>query len=54
MAVAEISSTVENIRTKVRRLTASPSTLQLSNDDLDEYINASYSQDMPGDTRVRS
>lgn len=51
MAVAAISSTVENIRTKVRRLTASPSTLQLSNDDLDEYINASYSQDMPGDIK---
>jgi hypothetical protein len=51
MAVATIDSTVTNIRTKVRRLTASKSTLQLSNDDLDEYINTAYVQDMPADIK---
>lgn len=49
--VASISSSVEDIRKKVRRLTASPSTLQLSNDDLDMYINTAYSQDMPADIK---
>lgn len=49
--VAAIDSTVANIRKKVRRLTASTDTLQLTNDDLDEYINTSYVQDMPAEIK---
>lgn len=49
--VSPISSTVVDIRNKVRRLTASPSTLQLTDEDLDEYINTAYSQDMPADIK---
>ena len=33
------TSTLQTIRTKVRRLTRTPSTAQLSDDDLDQYIN---------------
>lgn len=40
-------SALSNIRTKVRRLTRNPSTAQLSNEELDSYINNFILYDMP-------
>lgn len=40
-------SALSNIRIKVRRLTKSPSTNQLSNGDIDKYINTYILYDMP-------
>jgi len=40
-------STLLQIKKKVRRLTASPSTNQLSESDLEEYIDVFYEQDFP-------
>lgn len=40
-------STLAAIKKKVRRLTASPSTNQLSDADLEEYIDTFYEQDLP-------
>lgn len=45
--VAPADNTVDAIRKKVRRLTASPSESTLSTTDLDQYINTFYSQDFP-------
>jgi hypothetical protein len=45
-------STLARIRTKVRRLTASPDEAQLSTTDLDNYINDVYEQDMPSSMRI--
>ena len=45
-------STLNKIRTKVRRLTRSPSTNQLSNDNLDDYINTAVLYDFPQDLRL--
>lgn len=41
------SSTLDTIRTKVRRITRSPSAAQLSNADLDQYINTAIENDIP-------
>jgi len=49
--VAQVSSTVTQIRNMVRRLVASPSTDELSDDDLDIAINTAYSQSMPADIK---
>jgi len=40
-------STLAAVRTKVRRLTRSPSTTQLSNADIDEYVNTFIQYDFP-------
>jgi len=40
-------STLAQIKKKVRRLTASPSTNQLTESDLEEYIDTFYEQDFP-------
>lgn len=40
-------STLEQIKKKVRRLTASPSINQLTDEDLEEYIDTFYDQDIP-------
>ena len=45
-------SALSNIRTKVRRLTRNPSTSQLSNDDLDSYINNFILYDMPAHIKL--
>jgi hypothetical protein len=45
--MASPNSTLDAIRTKVRRLTASPDEEQLSTADIDEYINTFYTQDFP-------
>lgn len=41
------TSTLEQIKKKVRRLTANPSPNQLSEADLEDYINTFYDQDFP-------
>lgn len=45
-------TTLAAIRTKVRRLTRTPSTAQLSNDDLDNYINTFVMYDFPEHLRM--
>jgi len=45
-------SALSNIRTKVRRLTRNPSTSQLSNTDLDSYINNFILYDMPAHLKL--
>lgn len=46
-------NTLEAIRMKVRRLTASPSQQQLSDADLDEYVNTYMLQDLPSSLKLR-
>jgi len=43
----DVRWTLSDIRTKVRNLSGRPSTNQISNDALDEYINRFYTQDLP-------
>jgi len=45
-------TTLQKIRRKVRRLTATPSSLQLPDSEIDEYINTFYTQDMPADIKL--
>lgn len=45
-------TTLLKIRKKVRRLTASPSPLQLSDADIDEYIDTFYEQDLPAELKL--
>jgi hypothetical protein len=46
------TSSLDTIRQKVRRLTRSPSTAQLTNDDLDQYINTFIAYDIPENLRL--
>ena len=46
------NASLEAIRIKVRRLTRTPSLSQLSNDQLDEYINTFIQYDMPSSLRL--
>lgn len=45
-------STLEKIRKKVRRLTATPSAIQLPDSEIDEYIDTFYLQDMPAHLKL--
>ena len=45
-------STLTAVRTKVRRLTRSPSTAQLTDDDIDEYVNTFVLYDFPEHLRL--
>lgn len=47
-------STLQAIRTKVRRLTRSPSVNQLSNSDIDEYVNTFVLYDFPEHLRLKA
>ncbi len=47
-----VPSTLGDIRAKVRRLTGSPSTTQLTTVQIDEYINTYYLYDMPQQLRL--
>ena len=47
-------STLTAIRTKVRRLTARPSTTQITDSEIDEYVNTFYLYDMPETLRLFS
>ena len=52
--MADTLSTLENIRIKVRRLTKSPSTAQISNDTIDNYVNTFILYDFPEHVRLFS
>lgn len=52
--VAIVDSTLTAIRTKVRRLTRSPSTAQLSNAEIDSYVNTFVLYDFPEQLRLFS
>lgn len=45
-------STLEQIKKKVRRLTGNPSPNQLSDSDLEEYIDTFYEQDFPSHLKI--
>jgi len=47
-------TTLANIRTKVRRLTASPSALQINDSDIDSYVNTFYLNDLPSHLKLFS
>lgn len=47
VAVAPADSTVNAIRQKIRRLTASPGSSSLTDNAIDQYINTFYTQDFP-------
>lgn len=47
MPVLPVSSMLSNIQQKVRRITGSPSLSQLTDDDLNQYINTAYTNDFP-------
>lgn len=49
-----IPSNLSDIRTKVRRITGRPSTAQISDAQIDEYINTFYIYDMPEHLRLES
>lgn len=49
-----VVSTLTEIRTKVRRLTARPSTQQITDDQINEYINTFFIYDMPETLRLFS
>lgn len=50
--VAQSDTTIVAMRTKVRRLTGSPSPTQLSDDIIDQAINTYYNQDLPSSLKV--
>ena len=49
-----VDSTLNAIRTKVRRLTGRPSTNQITDAQIDEYVNTFYLYDMPETLRLFS
>ena len=49
-----VLSTLQEIRTKVRRLTARPSTQQITDNQINEYINTFFLYDMPETLRLFS
>lgn len=49
-----VPSTLTDIRTKVRRITGRPSSAQLTDAQIDEYINTYYIYDMPEHLRLES
>jgi hypothetical protein len=49
-----IPSTLADIRNKVRRITGRPSTTQITDQQIDDYINTFYLNDMPEHLRLES
>lgn len=49
-----VPSTLADIRTKIRRITARPSSSQLSDTEIDKYINTYYLNDFPEQLRLES
>lgn len=47
-------STLEQIRIKIRRLTRNPSAEQISNADIDDYVNTFILYDMPASIKIES
>lgn len=54
MAVTQVPHTLQDIRNKVRRITGRPSQNQLSDDDIDNYINTFYLYDMSEHLKMES
>ena len=52
MSIIAGFSSLQAIRNKVRKLTGSPNITQLSNPDLDEYIDTYYEQDLPSSLKL--
>lgn len=49
--VATVNSNVSDMREKVRRQTGSVGTDQLTNDEIDKYLQTAYTQDVPADIK---
>lgn len=49
--VAQVSSNVNDMREKVRRQTGSVGSDQLTDDEIDKYLNTAYTQDVPADIK---
>ena len=49
-----VPSTLQDIRTKVRKITARPSVTEITNDEIDAYINMFYVFDMPEHLKMES
>lgn len=49
-----LPNTLADIRTKVRRITARPSAVQISDSEIDKYINTFYVYDMPEHLKMES
>jgi hypothetical protein len=52
--MSTLPNTLADIRTKVRRITARPSAVQISNAEIDKYINTFYVYDMPEHLKMES
>lgn len=52
--MSTLPNTLADIRTKVRRITARPSAVQLSDAEIDKYINTFYVYDMPEHLKMES
>lgn len=52
--MSTLPSTLSDIRTKVRRITARPSSVQISDSEIDKYINTFYFYDMPEHLKMES
>ena len=52
--MSTLPHTLADIRTKVRRITARPSAVQLSDSEIDKYINTFYVYDMPEHLKMES
>jgi hypothetical protein len=49
-----LPNTLSDIRTKIRRITARPSAVQISDSEIDKYINTFYVYDMPEHLKMES
>ena len=49
-----VPSTLQDIRNKVRRITARPSAAQISDSEIDDYVNTFYLNDFPEHLRLES
>ena len=52
--MSTLPNTLADIRTKIRRITARPSAVQLSDTEIDKYINTFYVYDMPQHLKMES
>jgi hypothetical protein len=52
--MSTLPNTLADIRTKVRRITARPSAVQISDSEIDKYINTFYVYDLPAHLKMES
>lgn len=52
--MSTLPNTLADIRTKIRRITARPSSVQISDAEIDKYINTFYVYDMPEHLKMES